>query len=102
MGLGYLSKQTVISFIEYTHCSRYIVYIVTTQEAIMSRTNVVLDDELVESCMGITGIKTKKSLIDFALRELLRKDKQKALLQLQGKINWEGSLQQMRQARFSE
>jgi Arc/MetJ family transcription regulator len=67
----------------------------------MSRTNVVLDDELVTSCMNVTGIKTKKSLIDFALRELLRKDKQKKILQLQGKINWDGDLQDMRQARFT-
>jgi Arc/MetJ family transcription regulator len=68
----------------------------------MSRTNVVLDDAIIENCMKITGIKTKKSVIDFALRELIRKDKQKKILQLQGNINWDGDLQQMRQARFPD
>ena len=66
----------------------------------MSRTNIVLDDELVSNCMSITGIKTKKSLIDFALKELLRKNKQKQLLKLQGLINWEGNLDEMRKGRF--
>ena len=65
----------------------------------MARTNIVLDDQLVANCMEITGLTTKKSLIDFALRELLRKDQQKKLLELQGKIHWEGDLEQMRQTR---
>ena len=66
----------------------------------MSRTNIVLDDELVSDCMKATGIKTKKSLIDFALKELLRKNKQKQLLALQGSINWEGDLNEMRKGRL--
>ena len=68
----------------------------------MSRTNIIMDDELVNSCMNITGIKTKKSLVDFALRELLRTDRQKKLLQLQGKVNWEGDLNEMRKVRFND
>ena len=68
----------------------------------MSRTNVVLDDDLVTNCMNVTGITTKKSLIDYALRELLRKNKQKKILQLQGKVNWDGDLNQMRKARFND
>ena len=65
----------------------------------MSRTNIVLDDELVKDCMNATGIKTKKSLVDYALKELLRKNKQKRLLDLQGKINWKGDLKEMRKGR---
>jgi Arc/MetJ family transcription regulator len=60
------------------------------------RTNVVLDEELVNNCFKATGIKTKKSLIDHALRELLRHKKQKRILELKGKIAWEGSLDEMR------
>ena len=66
---------------------------------IMSRTNIVLDDDLVKNCMNATGIKTKKSLVDYALKELLRKNKQKRLLDLQGKINWTGDLKEMRKGR---
>ena len=48
----------------------------------MSRTNVVLDDKLVEKCQKATGIKTRKSLIDYALHEVLRHENQKKLLEL--------------------
>ena len=36
---------------------------------------------------------------DYALKELLRKNKQKRLLDLQGKINWTGDLKEMRKGR---
>ena len=65
----------------------------------MSRTNIVLNDQLVADCMNATGIKTKKSLIDFALNELLRKEKQKSILQLQGQVSWDSDLAEMRSAR---
>lgn len=65
----------------------------------MSRTNVVIDEQLIGECMEVTGLKTKKSVIDYALRELLRKNSQKKILELQGKVSWEGDLTQMRQAR---
>jgi Arc/MetJ family transcription regulator len=68
---------------------------VCKKEAVM-RTNVVLDDELVNSCIKVTGIKTKKSLIDYALKELLRHKKQRKILKLKGKITWEGNLDEMR------
>ena len=69
----------------------------------MSRTNIVLDDELVAECMEFTGIKTKRSLVDHALKELLRKKKQLGLLELQGAVtSWEGDLDEMRQSRFTD
>ncbi len=58
----------------------------------MSRTNVVLDDKLVEKCQKATGIKTRKSLIDFALHEVLRHENQKKLLELKGNVDWQGDL----------
>lgn len=66
---------------------------------IMSRTNVVINEQLMAECMEVTGLKTKKSVIDYALRELLRKNSQKKVLDLQGKINWDGDLTKMRQTR---
>ncbi len=65
------------------------------KEAVM-RTNIVLDDELVNNCIKATGIKTKKSLIDYALKELLRHKKQRRILELKGKVTWEGNLNEMR------
>ena len=66
---------------------------------IMKRTNVVLDEKLVKDCIKVTGIKTQKALIDHALRELLRHEKQIEILNLKGKINWDGNLDEWRQGR---
>ncbi len=67
----------------------------------MKRTNVVLDDNLVEDCIKATGIKTRKAIIDHALRELLRHENQIKILELKGNINWEGNLDKWRQDRKS-
>lgn len=68
----------------------------------MGRTNVVMDDELVKKCLTATGIKTRRALIDHALRELLRHEKQKKVLALKGRLNWEGDLDKWRRARAAE
>jgi Arc/MetJ family transcription regulator len=67
----------------------------------MKRTNIVIDDELVEDCLRVTGIKTRKALIDHALRELYRHESQIKVLELKGKINWEGDLGEWRQGRYA-
>ncbi len=38
----------------------------------MTRTNIDLDDELVETVMKQNGLKTKKEAVDFALRKAVR------------------------------
>ena len=68
----------------------------------MLRTNVMLDEKLVHLCIKATGIKTKRALIDFALREILRHEKQKDLLKFQGKIHWKGNLSTFRTGRNFE
>jgi Arc/MetJ family transcription regulator len=65
----------------------------------MGRTNVVLDDELLEACLKATGIKTRRKLIDHALRELLRRKRQKKVLALKGAVRWEGDLDAWRKKR---
>ena len=40
------------------------------------RTNIVLDSKLVEAGLRATGLKTRRELVDFALRELLRHTQQ--------------------------
>ena len=62
----------------------------------MKRTNILLDEKLISDCMEATGIKTRNALIDHALRELLRREKQSGLLALKGRINWTGDLDQWR------
>ena len=65
----------------------------------MGRTNVVLDEELVERCRRATGIETRRALIDYALRELLRREGQKRVLELKGAVKWEGQLAEWRKVR---
>ena len=65
----------------------------------MKRTNIVLDEKLVDKCMKATGIKTQRALIDHALRELLRHESQTKMLELKGKINWQGDLSEWRKGR---
>jgi len=67
----------------------------------MGRTNVVLDDELVAECLELTGVKTRRALIDLALRELVRRERQKKILELKGRIKWEGDLDAWRQGRVT-
>lgn len=63
------------------------------------RTNIVLDDKLVEKGMAITGIKTKKELVNYALKSLIDRKKMYEILSLKGKLNWEGSIEEMRSSR---
>jgi len=52
------------------------------------RTNVVIDDELINEAIRLSGIKTKKEVISFALRELVAERKRENLLDLDGKIRF--------------
>jgi len=64
------------------------------------RTNVVLDDKLVAEAMRLTGLQTKRGVIDHALKELIRRRQQRRLLELRGRVKWEGNLSKMRQGKF--
>ena len=63
------------------------------------RTNIVLDDQLVEQGLKLTNVRTKRDLVNLALAEMVRQLKRKALLQHRGKVKWEGSLNEMRKLR---
>jgi Arc/MetJ family transcription regulator len=68
-------------------------------EAEMKRTNIVMDEKLIKEGMKATGIKTRRALVDYALRDLLRRESQKRILELKGKVHWEGDLSSMRKGR---
>lgn len=65
----------------------------------MLRTNIELDEKLVDEAMKLTHKKTKKELVNYALRELVSKIKRKKLLELEGKVEWTGNLAEMRKSR---
>jgi Arc/MetJ family transcription regulator len=64
------------------------------------KTNVDLDERLVERARTLTGLKTKKEVINHALSELVRRKDQKQILKLRGKVSWKGDLDKMRESRF--
>ena len=64
----------------------------------MKRTNVVLDEILAQECLKATGLKTYRAVIDYALRELLRHESQTKILELKGKVQWDGDLDEWRQS----
>ena len=60
------------------------------------RTNIDIDDHLVAEAMAITGIKTKKAVVEEALRRLIRLKREEETLALYGTVHWEGDLEQSR------
>jgi len=52
------------------------------------RTNIVLDNKIVEEAFKYSKAKTKKDLIREALIEFVESKKRKNLLELKGKINF--------------
>lgn len=60
------------------------------------RTNLDIDDKLMNSAMDITRIKTKKGVVEYALKELIDLHKRRSLLKLKGKLKWSGNLDEMR------
>jgi Arc/MetJ family transcription regulator len=52
------------------------------------RTNIELDDGLVEEAFRLTNVRTKKELIHLALQELIRVRKKRNLLDLSGQIRF--------------
>jgi Arc/MetJ family transcription regulator len=63
------------------------------------RTNVVIDDELMELAQRHSGISTKKAAIEAGLRLLIQLHLQAEFKSLRGKVKWIGDLNEMRQLR---
>jgi Arc/MetJ family transcription regulator len=62
------------------------------------RTNVVLDESLVEKAKSLTGIKTTRAVIDEALRVLTQLREQSQVRDLRGRLHWEGDLAMLRES----
>lgn len=66
------------------------------------RTNIVLDDKLVERAQKLTGIKTKREVVHEALRTLILLSEQAEIRNLRGKLKWEGNLHEQRLSRVGK
>ena len=60
------------------------------------RTNIVINDELMNSAIKTSGLSTKKEVVEEALKLFIQVKKQSNLKKLKGKLKWEGNLEEMR------
>ena len=60
------------------------------------RTNIVIDDKLMNDTLLATGLKTKREAVRLGLRMLLRLRQQEDIRRFRGKLNWQGDLDAMR------
>ena len=63
------------------------------------RTNIVIDDELLQRAMRATGAKTKREVVELGLASLIRLKEQEGIRTLRGKLRWTGDLDKMRRDR---
>lgn len=61
------------------------------------RTNIEINNKLMNKAKRLSRIKTKKDIVNIALEEFVRKLDKKSLLDLRGKIKWSGNLAKMRE-----
>jgi Arc/MetJ family transcription regulator len=69
------------------------------------RTNIEIDDELIREALRVSGLKTKRAAVEAGLKTLIRLgrirlNRQKKILDLAGKVHWEGNLDESREGRF--
>jgi Arc/MetJ family transcription regulator len=63
------------------------------------RTNIVIDDRLIERALRATGLKTKRAAVEAGLQLLIDVKGQAGIRRLRGKVAWEGNLSEMRAGR---
>ena len=65
----------------------------------MKRTNLVLNEDLLEQAVRVLGVKTYSAAVNLALEETLRLKKIQSLPQFFGRGMWAGDLSEMREDR---
>ncbi|MCB9249142.1 MAG: type II toxin-antitoxin system VapB family antitoxin [Ignavibacteriales bacterium] len=60
------------------------------------RTNIVIDDKLMNLALASTGLKTKKEVVEEGLKALIKMKSQLKLKSLRGELKWEGDIEKMR------
>ena len=60
------------------------------------RTNVVIDDDLMDVALKVSRLKTKKDAVEEGLKLLVQRKKQENIKDLRGKLHWKGNLEDMR------
>lgn len=56
----------------------------------------MIDDDLMKAALKVSGLKTKRDVVEEALRLLVRRAEQQEIRALRGKLTWEGNLDELR------
>jgi Arc/MetJ family transcription regulator len=64
------------------------------------RMNIEINNELMQEALRISGLKTKRAAVEAGLKALIRRGRQRKVLDLAGKVHWEGNLDKSREGRF--
>jgi Arc/MetJ family transcription regulator len=67
-----------------------------------TRTSIIINDALIHRAMQVTGMKTKRAVVEAGLQLLIDIQAQAGVRKLRGKVMWEGKLDEMRQSRISD
>jgi len=60
------------------------------------RTNIVIDDQLMNTAQKLSGLQTKKDTIEAGLKLLVELKRQAKIKSFRGKLKWIGNLDEMR------
>ncbi|MBU2811512.1 type II toxin-antitoxin system VapB family antitoxin [Acidithiobacillus thiooxidans] len=60
------------------------------------RTNIEIDDMLMNDALKATGLRTKKEAVELGLKTLIKLKNQENIKQFRGKLQWSGNLDEMR------
>jgi Arc/MetJ family transcription regulator len=60
------------------------------------RTNIVIDDSLMNDALNLSDYKTKKETVEEALKLFIAMKNQSSIRSYKGKLHWEGNLDKMR------
>ncbi len=62
------------------------------------RTNIEIDDKLMNDVLEATGLKTKKDAVELGLKTLIKLKRQERIKNFRGQLKWTGDLDDMRTA----
>jgi Arc/MetJ family transcription regulator len=65
----------------------------------VSRTNIEINDALLQKARKLTGLRTKRAIVDRALEIVVRTESRKGMLRFYGSAIWEGDLKAARRNR---
>ena len=60
------------------------------------RTNVVIEDRLMEEALKLSGFRTKKEAVEAGLKLLVKFNRQEKIKDFRGRLKWVGNLEKMR------